>query len=302
MSFAGLTYLDYAVVLILLFSTLFAFIRGFIGSFLSLGGWILAIYLSYTLFPAVKPLMEEKIKSPIIIIVLGHAGLLIGFLIVFGILNLLATSMVKGMTTGIIDRSLGGGFGVIRGCIIVSFMFLIISTGISIFNGVDQDKDAKAEVDAMPKWLINSKSFPYMKEGGQVLSSFIPDSFYERFQEVYNDISRKSMDDRFVENSMQKLRKSLNASDLKAIDQKTEEAALSQSSEEARYNKLKELVNSYENSKVDRDVSGKRLLSSDEVNRLKSILKDKQAELKAMKDKLEAVEDTVHDAGAVELK
>lgn len=288
-----LTYLDYAVAAILIFSTLFAFMRGFIGSFLSLGGWILAIYLSYTLFPAVKPLMEEKVRNPIIIIVLGHAGLLIGFLIVFGILNLLATSMVKGMTTGIIDRSLGGAFGVMRGGIIVSFMFLIISTGIAIFNGVDQEKDAKTESDTMPKWLSNSKSFPYLKEGGLMLSSIIPDSFYERFQEVYNDISRKSMDDRFVENSMQKLRKSLNASDLKTIDQKTEEAALTQSSEEARYNKLKELVNSYENSKVDRDVSGKRLISNDEMTRLRSILKDKQAELKAMKSKLEAM-----DAGA----
>ncbi len=282
MNFTGLTYLDYAVAFILLFSMLFAFIRGFIGSFLSLAGWILAIYLSYTLFPAVKPFMEEKIKNPMIIIVLGHAALLIGFLIAFGIVNILAATMVKGMTTGIIDRSLGAAFGVIRGGIIVSFMFLIVSTGISIFNGVDKDKEAEPEVDAMPKWLSSSQSFPYMKEGSQVLASFIPDSFYERFQEIYNDISRKSMDDRFVENSIQKLRKSLSSSDLKIIDKNTEEAALTQSSEEAKYNKLKELVDAYENAKIDRDVSGKRLLSSDELSRLHSILKDKLTELNSI--------------------
>lgn len=292
MDFTGLTYLDYAVVFILICSTLFAFIRGFIGSFLSLGGWILAIYLSYTLFPSIKPLMEEKIKSPVIIVVLGHAGLLIGFLIVFGILNILSTNMVKGMTTGIIDRSLGAGFGIIRGAIIISFIFLIVSTGVGIFNGVDQEKDEKGiEVDTMPKWLSNSKSFPYMNEGSHMLASFIPGSFYERFQEIYNDISRKSMDDRFVENSVQKLRKSISPNELKLIDQRTEEAALTQSSEEAKYNKLKELVNSYEANKVDRDISGKRLLSSDEMTRLHSILREKQMEIKNIKSKLDAASD-----------
>ncbi len=280
MDFAGFTYLDYAVLAILILSTLFAFIRGFIGSFLSLAGWIIAIYLSYTLFPSIKPLLEEKLKNPIVIIVIGHAGLLIGFLVIFGILNILATSVVKGMTSGILDRSLGAAFGVIRGGIIVSFVFLLISTSIGIFNGVDNDSMSKEE--PMPKWLSNSRSFPFMKEGGQILASFIPDSFYERFENMYNDISRKSMDDRFVENSMQKLRKSLSPQEVKIIDSKLEETALTQSSEEAKYNGLKELVNAYENSKVDKDISGKKLISSDELSRLRKILANKQTELKSV--------------------
>ena len=52
---------------------------------------------------------------------------------------------------------------------------------------------------------------------------------------------------------------------------------------------------------MDRDVSGKRLISNEEMTRLRSILKDKQAELKAMKSKLEAIESGSHGT-AVELQ
>jgi membrane protein required for colicin V production len=291
MDFSGFTYLDYAVIAVLMLSTLFAFVRGFIGSFLSLAGWIIAIYLSYTLFPTIKPFLEEKMKSPVVILIAGHTVLLIGLLVIFGVLNVLATSAVKGMTAGIIDRSLGAAFGAIRGGIIVSFVFLIISTGIGIFNGVDNN--VIPEEDAMPKWLSSSRSFPFMREGSQVLAGFIPDSFYERFQTVYDDISRKSMDERFVENSLQKLRKSLSPQEVKLIDSKLEESSLTQSSEEAKYSKLKELINVYESSKVEKDISGKRLLSGDELSRLRKIIVDKQAELKSAKANTEAASSSV---------
>ncbi|MCE2992166.1 MAG: CvpA family protein [Candidatus Jidaibacter sp.] len=291
MDIVGFTYLDYAVVAVLALSTLFAFVRGFIGSFLSLAGWIVSIYLSYTLFPAIRPLLDEKIKNPVIVMILGHSGLLVGFLIVFGIINIIASNLVKGLTSGIIDRTLGAAFGVIRGAIIISFLYLIVSTSISIFNGVD--KIHKTEAESMPSWLKSSKSFIYMHEGSQVLSSFIPDSFYERFQEMYDDVSKKTMDDRFVENSIQKLRKSLSPNEVKLIDERTEEAALTQSSEEAKYNKLNELLNAYENGKVDKDVSGKKLISKDEASRLRSIIKNKQNALNKIRDAEDISEDVL---------
>jgi uncharacterized membrane protein required for colicin V production len=41
----GLNYLDYAVIATIALSTLFGFIRGFVGSFLSLAGGFQSIYL-----------------------------------------------------------------------------------------------------------------------------------------------------------------------------------------------------------------------------------------------------------------
>lgn len=279
METAGFTFLDYGVIAVLILSTLFAFVRGFIGSFLSLAGWGLSIYLAYTMFPMVKPLLEEKIKSPIIVIVVGHTAILIGCLIVFGIINLLATSAVKGLTSGIIDRSLGGAFGAVRGGIIVSFIFLVVATSLTIFNGEDQSKEFKDE--AMPKWLSGSKTYPFMKEGGEVLASVIPDSFYTRFQEMYDDISKKSMDERFVDTSIQKMRKALGPKDIQLVDQQTEEAALTQSSEEAKYNKLKKLLETYEDKRGSMDKSSKTVVSDAEMERLRKIVNEKQVELKS---------------------
>jgi hypothetical protein len=101
------------------------------------------------------------------------------------------------------------------------------------------------------------------------------------------------MDERFVENSLQKLRKSLSPQEVKLIDSKLEESSLTQSSEEAKYSKLKELINVYESSKVEKDISGKRLLSGDELSRLRKIIVDKQAELKSAKANTEAASSSV---------
>jgi membrane protein required for colicin V production len=290
METAGLTFLDYGVITIMVLSTLFAFIRGFIGSFLSLAGWALSIYLAYTMFPVIKPFLDEKIKSPIVVIVAGHTALLIGFLIAFGIINLICTSAVKGLTSGIIDRTLGGAFGAARGAIIVSFLFFVVATAVTIFNGDQQDNKGMKD-DAMPKWLSSSKTYPFMKEGSEVLASVIPDSFYTRFQEMYDDISKKSMDERFVDTSIQKIRKTLNPKDIQDVDQQTDEAALTQSSEEAKYTKMKKILDTYEAKKDTMGKDGKTAVSDQEMDRLRKIIKSKETEIKTSKPKVKSAEE-----------
>ncbi|MFN8912473.1 MAG: CvpA family protein, partial [Alphaproteobacteria bacterium] len=157
----GMNFVDYIVIGVLALSTFLAFMRGFIGSLLSLVGWGLSIYLAYALFPYVQPYLEAKIKNPVIIIVVGHAALLIGLLVVFGIFNVIATTAVKGMTSGIIDRSLGAAFGVMRGGVIMSFLFFVVATSIGIFQGMD---DSLSD-ESYPKWLSSSRSFIYMQDG-----------------------------------------------------------------------------------------------------------------------------------------
>ena len=279
----SLNFIDYLVIVILLLSTTFAFIRGFIGSFLSLVGWVLAIYLTYTTFPYLKPLIEEKIKNPILILVIGHTALLIGFLILFGIFNLFALTAVKGMGGGVIDRSLGALFGIIRGLIITSFIFLIVSTSFAVFNGTDTGKEDPKNDETLPNWITVSKSYPILRQGKDILVEFIPDSFYEKFQEMYNDVSKKTINERFMETISQKLQKNLSPKQISAIDKYIKGLELTHSDEEIQNKKLQKLFEAYNNSPHQPD--SRFNLKKDEVNKINKILQSKEKNVSNDADK-----------------
>lgn len=283
----GLNVVDYVVLGVILLSTLFAFIRGFIGSFLSLIGWIASIYLTYTTFPMLKPYIEAKVKNPIILLVAGHTALLIGYLILFGIFNLLASMAVKGLTSGMIDRSLGAGFGVIRGIVIVSFTFLLISTSFAIFTGTN-DKVNEREDETLPKWLTESKSYYFMKDGRDFISGFVPDSFYDRFKSMYDEISNKSMDERFLDTAISRLKKNLTADQLKAIGENNEEAMVVLSKEEAKYKQLNDLLDAYKKS-PSKTTGAQHSLKKDELEKINKLLNQNKSFIK-LQDKGQAVD------------
>lgn len=245
MDFSALNYVDYTVFTIVIVSMLFACVRGFIGSFLSFIGWILAIYLSYALYPDVSPYIENKIKNPLFVIVIGHSGLLICFLILFGILNLFATNAVKNFTMGATDRLLGLGFGLVRGALIATFFYLIIFTTFNIIHGTKANQDTKSIDKNLPLWLTKAQTYPYLKQGKAILNEFIPDSFYQRIQVVYDDLSKKSMDERFTETMSQKLMDQLSPEQKKNIEESLDEAALSKSQKELDEIKIQKLLDEY---------------------------------------------------------
>lgn len=283
MDVSGLNYLDYAVIAIVVISTLFAFIRGFIGSFLSLVGWVVSIYLAYVCFPMVEPYIAAKVKSPIVVIIIGHALILIACLIAFGIFNIVATTAVKGLTSGIFDRTLGAAFGLFRGGIIVSFIFFVVYTSVTIFSGNNQDQQAE---DTLPKWLTGAKSYGMLKEGSNILASFIPDSFYDRFKQMSEEITKKTLDDRFMDTAIAKMRKALTPKDLATIEEKAKEESLVQSNEEARISKAEDIMKAYQ--KRSSSLDNKDKLSKEEMNRLTDIINAKKVELKDTTAKFEA--------------
>ncbi len=245
MDSAALNSIDYIVIAVVLVSTLFAFIRGFIGSFLSLTGWILSIYLAYLLYPQAKPFLEEKVSNELLLLMFGHSALLLGFLIIFGIFNMVATTAVKGLTKGIIDRILGAGFGIFRGAVIVTFVFSVAMSSLSILKGGNGD-DISTAKDYTPETLKKAQVFPMLTQGQEMMKDFIPNTFYERIQVAFDSISKKTKDERFVDSMMQKLAKDLSKEQMKDIDKNTEEDMLNMSIEEAEANKLSQLLQKYQ--------------------------------------------------------
>lgn len=288
----GYNFIDYIVIAITLISMLFALMRGFLGSFLSLVGWILSIYLTYVTYPGVAPFLASKIKNELILLVCGHSILLIGYLIVFGIFNILATNALKGLSRGAFDRLLGLGFGFVRGMLLVSFCYYIAASSISLMNGTmnndkSASKDNKNDDSAVPSFISQAKTYPYLKMGKEVIEEFIPAEFNDKIQEAYGQIVKKTTDEVFVEGITKKLEETLSDEQKKKLQEMLDDAALTKSDKELDDLKAKELMKIHKENQAkapqNKASDKQNTVSDSDLNQLEKALKSQPQE-----------EDTLH--------
>lgn len=271
MDFTALTTLDYLVFGVVTVSTLFAFSRGFIGSLLSLIGWIAAIYLSYELYPEFKPFLASKISNELILLTAGHAILLVGLLVAFAFFNAFVGSILKKFTGTGLDRLLGIGFGAVRGVLILAFFFMIFSTTMIILKKGDDKAGKKSEDEIMPKFLTEAQTYPLLKTSRDVLEDFIPQSFNERAKQAINSITDKSTKDRAYSDAIKTLQKNISNSDLEDVMNATKDDYKEMSRDEAEKHKLDELIKKYKNGKNNENADDSTI-DDDDMNRIESLL------------------------------
>lgn len=112
-----MTGFDFAVIAILLVSLLFGLWRGLFYEVLSLLGWPLAFMLSNMYADGIAqhiPIQHEMLRT------LGtYALVFIAVMMVWGVLVLGLTKLLRAVGLGQLDRMLGGLFGVLRGLLVV---------------------------------------------------------------------------------------------------------------------------------------------------------------------------------------
>lgn len=111
-----MTGFDYAVIVVLLGSLALGVWRGLTRELLSLAGWPIAFLASRFLAPGLAPMMpgESTLR-----LVLAYIVVFIAALIVWTLLVLLFSRLVKAVGLGGLDRVMGGVFGLLRGVLIV---------------------------------------------------------------------------------------------------------------------------------------------------------------------------------------
>ena len=112
-----MTEFDFAVMAILLVSLLLGLWRGFMHEVLSLIGWPIALLLSNMYSNNIARLipMEQEVWRLTVV----YALLFVIVLIVWGVMVMLLTKLLKAIGSGWPDRILGGMFGVLRGVLVV---------------------------------------------------------------------------------------------------------------------------------------------------------------------------------------
>jgi membrane protein required for colicin V production len=156
------TAFDYIIVAIMVFSCVFAFVRGLVREILSLVAWIGAGIVTICYFPGALVDMQQHFKSPAVAAGIAGIGIFLLALIGFGLFNMIIVKSFKSSDSGMLDNMLGLLFGAARGALMVSLGFFLLT--------------AAMPEREYPDWLTQAVTRPYLAKGAAMLATVAPDA------------------------------------------------------------------------------------------------------------------------------
>jgi membrane protein required for colicin V production len=165
MDFFGLNALDYGVVTVVLISGLLALSRGFIREAISIGVWVGAVLGTLYGFLYARPLAREIISFQPLADGVAAIALFIASLVVLSLLGRMVARHMPGGGLGMLDRVFGLLWGLVRGGLFVSLIYL--------FAVVVEPETKSYEP------LRDSRSAPFLEAGSAMLLSLLPDKTLE---------------------------------------------------------------------------------------------------------------------------
>tara|TARA_Y100000590_G_C15648796_1_gene987949 strand:- start:103 stop:645 length:543 start_codon:yes stop_codon:yes gene_type:complete len=151
---------DSVFVLIIIYSTIQCFLKGFSLSFISFMKWVLSLVITIILVPKLQPWVSEYIESPFI----NNVGLgIFIFIVSLFFLVVIGRSLGKTITwtgLGSVDKTFGFLFGLFKGYIVSVCIFSILNWFYPYQNWGISTKDAF--------------SFSFVKKGSEMLIEEFP--------------------------------------------------------------------------------------------------------------------------------
>ncbi len=164
------SYLDLAVLAIVLVSALLSMLRGFSREVLAIASWAAAAAAAYYFYPVVSPYLAHYFhkdaagQDPHKTIIWDAAAAAIVFfatLIVVSLFTVKLSDAILDSKIGALDRTLGFVFGVARG-------FLLAVVAFAIFNWLVSDKQ-------QPEWVKTAKSRPILTDTADKIVALLPE-------------------------------------------------------------------------------------------------------------------------------
>jgi membrane protein required for colicin V production len=156
------SYLDIAVIAVIVISALLSMVRGFTREVLAIASWGAAAVAALYLYPHVLPYVyPQYIPKENIAKGVAAAGVFFVTLIVVSIITVKISDSILDSKAGALDRTLGLVFGAARGFLlcVVGFLFFLWL--------VDKPKQ--------PDWMQTAKTRPFLERSGDWLKSLLPE-------------------------------------------------------------------------------------------------------------------------------
>lgn len=161
-----MTALDIFVFLLMIGGGAIGFVRGFVHEVISLFAWIVGIAMLKLFHSQLWSGLERSFhSSPAAAAVLAFAIL---FIPSFVLVKLLARSL-GGKTRrhallGPFDRTLGGGFGALKGLLGATLFFLLANLATDMVYGPQADR---------PQWMVKSRTYPLLNSSGRAIVDWV---------------------------------------------------------------------------------------------------------------------------------
>ncbi|WP_155264122.1 CvpA family protein [Sphingomonas segetis] len=161
-----MTALDVFVFLLLIGGAAVGFVRGFVHEVVSLLAWVVGIAMLKLFHTQLWSGIDNSFgTSPAAGAVLAFALL---FIPSFLLVKLLARS-IGGRTRrhavlGPFDRTLGGGFGMLKGLLGATLFFLLANLATDMVYGPQADR---------PQWMTKSRTYPLLNASGRAIVDWV---------------------------------------------------------------------------------------------------------------------------------
>ena len=182
---------DLIVIVVLLVSGVFAFVRGFVHEVLAVASWVGAAFVTLYAYPLVQPWVLGVIAVEFIASLLTGVGLFLVTLVLFSVLTRILSNRIQHSSLGALDRSLGLLFGFLRGAVIVVLVWLAL--GYMVTAG---DR---------PTWIQEARSRPLVERGAGLLLTLVPSELLESGDQAAEDARRRAEELRRAEQTYQEL-------------------------------------------------------------------------------------------------
>ncbi len=110
---------DYLVLFVLICSVIISTLRGLVKEVLSLLAWIVAFVVANAYSESLAALLPEAVPGQTTRLIVAFIALFIGVRILMMLLTMALDALVKASGLTVVDRGLGGLFGLARGALIV---------------------------------------------------------------------------------------------------------------------------------------------------------------------------------------
>jgi membrane protein required for colicin V production len=124
-----MTAFDYVVLTILVASIVISVLRGLVKEVLSLLAWLAAFVIANRYGAQMAALLPDAVPAGTVRLVSGFAILFIGTMLLSSLVNLAIAHIIRASGLQVVDRGLGGLFGLARGVLIV--LTLVILAGLT---------------------------------------------------------------------------------------------------------------------------------------------------------------------------
>lgn len=155
------SYLDLAVITVVLVSGMLALLRGFTREVLAILSWVAAAAAAYFFYPVALPYIKPYISKDEIALVAAVASVFFVSLVAVSLVTVKLSDVILDSKVGALDRTLGFLFGAVRGALIAVVAFVFYGWLVPETN--------------QPEWIKDARAKPFLVAGGEKLREMLPD-------------------------------------------------------------------------------------------------------------------------------